>query len=637
MLNDGHSTSIVEALTSGSAADLAVQLSATPQAGFGYYSPYVAAVLDIGRILSSFQTARYQYIPALASAQGDKLALLLNTAPSFHDPMSVLVAALPAVEPAQPPPLQPLDAKATYCADRSDLVLPVEGAPLVYSTQYAHDMVLRVKTRSGRTVDLPVKPDAEKGGFIADTTGFSPADFGSTIEGSLHGDWGFQPFDGPVFHLRNAHAEPWRLAADDQQSLIVGRDDTVHLEGSEAACVQGVSLQRGDGQQDPVDWRVEAPDRLAVVVPLADAEPGAMALGVRQYGMKDPETVPLQAFAQAGRLEGFSLHAGDLFAVLKGSRLDEVDDLSFRGIDFRPNGLVSAGGADTLTLVASDTSAAGALKAGQSASAKVKLKDGRIVSLKTAVAPPRPRVTLIGKSLQPVASASPVAVHLTSADELPQGGVLTFSVRAEEPARFSGDETIEVATADGSASTVLTPSNGLTLADAQVLLATLDTGKAFTASAFGPLQFRIAENGVAGDWQPLATLVRLPVLRELKCHEGAGRPCELTGSNLFLIDSVAGDAGFDHPVKVPEGFPGYVLSAPRATAGRLYIRLHDDPSVINQAAFPSGDHPPAARPQAAAKPAARRLRPQATRRGVAAAVLQITLLVTRGEEDDAGP
>ena len=129
ILNDGHSTSIVEALTAGPATDLAMEASYTPQLRYGYYSPYVASVLDIARIMGSFTTAQYQYIPALASQHGDQLALMLNTAPSFHDPKSVLVTALPAVEQPQLPPLHAVSPKDTYCARKTALVLPVEGAP----------------------------------------------------------------------------------------------------------------------------------------------------------------------------------------------------------------------------------------------------------------------------------------------------------------------------------------------------------------------------------------------------------------------------------------------------------------------------------------------------------------------------
>jgi hypothetical protein len=67
ILNDGHSTSIVQALTSGPASDLAMEASYTPQLSYGYYSPYIASVLDIARIFDSFRTAHYQYIPALAA------------------------------------------------------------------------------------------------------------------------------------------------------------------------------------------------------------------------------------------------------------------------------------------------------------------------------------------------------------------------------------------------------------------------------------------------------------------------------------------------------------------------------------------------------------------------------------------
>src|SRR5579875_2670860 len=41
VLSDSHSSSIVEALTTGETADLINQLSLTPQAGYGAYSPYV--------------------------------------------------------------------------------------------------------------------------------------------------------------------------------------------------------------------------------------------------------------------------------------------------------------------------------------------------------------------------------------------------------------------------------------------------------------------------------------------------------------------------------------------------------------------------------------------------------------------
>jgi hypothetical protein len=591
VLNDGHSTSIVQALTTGDPADLALQLSATPQAGFGYYSPYIAAVADIARIMDSIHTARYQYIPALARAQDDELSLLLNTPPSFHNPLSVLVTALPAIEPPQAPPLQPVDPKAVYCAERTDLVLPVEGAPLVYSTRYAHNLFLRANAKDGQTVELPVKADAEKGGFIADTAGFDASRFGEAIDGDLHGDWGFEPFDGPKFHLRNAHAAPWRLAADDQQSLVIGRDATVRLEGQEAACVAAVTVQGPSGEPEPVVWKALQPDTLSVTLPLTDAQPGAMTLLVKQYGMQAPDAVSLQAFTQPGRLDSFTLHAGDLSGVLKGSRLDEVADLTLDGIEFKPGVLTSAGGGDELSLDAADPQTVGKLKTAQSATAKVKLKDGRIAKLKVTVGSPRPRIALIGKSTLPSAASGPIAIQLMGADEAPQAAQLTFSVRGQPPTRFSNSDKIEVASLDGAVSTVLTATAGLTVEDPQVAVATLDPAKAFGPSAFGALRFRILQDDGAGDWQPLVTLVRLPALGDLKCPQGPGGSCALSGTNLFLIDAVSNNAAFEHAVQVPEGFTGHLLRVPPPVDGRLYLKLHDDPQVINQAIIPKPHHP----------------------------------------------
>ena len=76
---------------------------------------------------------------------------------------------------------------------------------------------------------------------------------------------------------------------------------------------------------------------------------------------------------------------------------------------------------------------------------------------------------------------------------------------------------------------------GIVLQDSKTALVTLDPTKAFGGSAFGPLRFRpISSDGTQGDWQPLATLVRVPQLKELKCAEGAPL-CTLVGTDLFLL------------------------------------------------------------------------------------------------------
>jgi hypothetical protein len=584
VLDDGRGGSLAEALTSGSQASLVQDLSATPQAGFGYYSAYIASVMDIVRLLGSVHTAHYQYIPALVTARGDQLSLLLNAPPSFHDPMSVLVVGLPQVEPARPPSLHAVDAQAAYCAEKPDLVLPVEGAPLVFSTGYAHDMVLRLKAKDGGSVDLPVSADAEKGGFVADTAGLGATEFADTIDGSLQGRWGFAPYSGPQFHLRSSAAQAWTLAGDDAAPLIAGHEGDVRLKAPGAPCVESVALQPASGAPAPVDWSLAAPDQILIKAPLKGAGPGEASLMIKSYGRAAADTVALRVFSAPGHLDGFSLHAGDLAGVLKGGGAGQVKSLSLAGARFTPDAAASGDAADGVALTTTDAQAAAKLKPGETATAKVTLQDGRSLDLAVTVGAPRPRVTLIAKSVQP--GGPPDRIRIADPEALASGARLTFSVHAEAPAAFSGRETIEVATLHGAFSTVLTAADGLTLEDSEVAVARLDPGKALGASAGGPLRFRIIDAGVAGDWLPLATLVRLPDLGDIDCPAGAGHPCTLSGSDLFLIGALSADPAFDHPVQVPEGFTGDTLAVPHPRAGRLYVKLRDDPAAVGLVELP---------------------------------------------------
>jgi len=615
ILNDGHSTSIVEALTSGPTSDLAMEASYTPQLSYGYYSPYIASVMDIVRILGSFRTAQYQYIPALATQFGDQLALALNTPPSFHNPRSVLVASLPAVEPAQLPPLHAVDPKQMFCARKDSLILPVEGAPLVFSTGYARDVVLRLTGKDGKLIDLPARADPEQGGLVVDTGKLRATNLGDSIHGALHGYWGFEEYDGPSFELVNAQARSLSLVGSDDGSLIVGREATVHLQAVSVGCIEDVMLKDPSGHELKAEWKTVKLNEVEVRLPLQEAKPGSLTLVVTQYGAK-PQPLQLHAFSEAGRLDSFTIRAGETQGTLKGSRLDQVANLSLRGAQYLPGKLTSTQGADELQMLmqppaagaapaggaappatavppSSPASGVAALKEGESVTAHVTLKDGRVFDLDTLVVAPRPSVALIGKSVQPGGTTSSNIV-LAAADELPQDATLTFSVRAQTPAQFGRDDALEVATADGSYSTTLTLANGgLTLEDVHVAVATLNPARAYGNSAFGPLQFRIVDDGVTGEWQPLATLVRLPTLHGLQCPASADLACKLSGANLFLIDSISADAHFDHPTQVPDGFPGASLPVPHPGDGQpLYVRLRDDASVINSATLVAEALPP---------------------------------------------
>ena len=603
ILNDGHSVSIVEALTSGPASDLAMAASATPQAKYGYYSPYLASLFDLGRLFDSFGVANYQYIPALATAVGNQLTLTLNTPPSFHDPKSVLVAALPAVEKAMPPPLHAVSPKDIYCARRNSLVLPVEGAPLVFSTEYAHNTFLRVTGKSGEVIDLPASADATQGGFVIDTSPLANASLEDRFQGSLHGYWGFEKFDGPGFQLVNTNAQSWSPLALDDGSLIVGRDNTIHLQAGSVACVDRIMAKDPSGKELRVQWTPVKSNEVEIKLPLQQAEPGALTLLVSQYGASEPHAVQLRAYPEAGRFESFSIHAGESYGFLKGSRLNDVVKLSLKGLEFVPSPSGSGSETDALRMELKQADVEGAdqqaasdvaldVQQGESVKGTVTLRDGRASAVNVLVAAPRPRVELVAKSVQLSAQGRATNIQLASEEQLPQDAQLVFSMRTKFPAAFSRDVAVEVASTDEAFTATLNLANrGLTLADARVAVATFDPGKTFGFSAFGPLKFRVISKGVPGDWQPLVKLVRLPVLQALQCPAAAEDACKLTGSNLFLVDSVSADPEFKAAVDVPDGFPGRSLPVPRPGSQGLYIKLRDDPDVVNLAVLAAEELP----------------------------------------------
>jgi hypothetical protein len=240
----------------------------------------------------------------------------------------------------------------------------------------------------------------------------------------------------------------------------------------------------------------------------------------------------------------------------------------------------------TLDLIAENPADAVNLQPNSSLTARVTLNDGRILDVPAAIEQPRPRLTLLSKNMQPAFAPSPI--HISNATELPQDARLSFFLKTDFPATFPLSEKVEVATTDGSFSTMLTVSAGtLILQDANSTLALLDPLKAFGPAAFGPLQFRaIDREGAKGDWQPLATLVRIPSLREIRCPDSPEKDCVLHGSNLFLLESVSADPEFKKAVAVHAGFVDDSLTVPRPNGTLLYIKLRDDPATTATASLP---------------------------------------------------
>lgn len=179
-----------------------------------------------------------------------------------------------------------------------------------------------------------------------------------------------------------------------------------------------------------------------------------------------------------------------------------------------------------------------------------------------------------------------------SQEELPQDAKLSFVLKSEVPPVFPRNEKIEVASEDGSFQTFLNLAEAsLILEDSQDVLAQLDPLKSFGPSAFGPLRYRpVQADGRKGDWQPLATLVRVPSLTKVHCSSSSDKECTLTGNKLFLIDSIAADEQFKNSVSVPMGLRDSTIAVPRPTQGLLYIKLRDNPSVVNVATLPDITH-----------------------------------------------
>ncbi len=589
VLNDAQSQSMVTALTSGAASDMINQISASTAAGAGAYSPYVGAVVDMVRIMGSLHTAQYAYIPALSVNDNGAIELKLSSPPSFSNPKSVMVASLPPVAQVHFPMLRAVHPEELLCLERPKLVLSVEGAPLVFSTHYAHDLALHVQDSAGHSVDLPAIANAESGGFVVDARSLQSSSVVGTVTGQLRGEWGFDPWNGPEFAFTNSRPQQWTFASGETDAITAADKVSLHLQADSGVCVQGVTVDTPQGKVEKTTITRTPPKLLEVNLPVTKSSRGLYTLTVSEYGQAKPEKVPVHVYPPSAVVSGMMLHAGDDEAVMTGTHLQEVTTVDIGGSVFHAGSMKHTGSEDSLELKTS-TNLAGSKVFVEEATimAHVHLKDGRVLDTPVTIAPARPQVELLSKSIAVNPGGSSAFIHLGNDNDLPQFGHLNFFLKSLAPPQFPRDQTIEVGATDGGFVTSLTlANNSLTLQDAQTVFATLDPAKAFGASAFGPLRFRpLTAAGVPGDWQPLANLVRLPELKHVDCPSDPAALCVLTGDNLFLIDSIASSAQFAHPVSVPMGFAGNTMKVPRPNGTTLYLKLRDDPSTVDLVSLP---------------------------------------------------
>jgi hypothetical protein len=634
LLDDGHGQTLAASLTTGASADLIGAVSVTPaatQAGVASYSAYVGTVIDVVRLMSGIHTAHFQYIPAIAFPDAEALNLRLNTAPSFHDPKSVIVVALPAIQHSVAPPLRLQDPGHVSCLLQPNMVLPLEGAPLVYATSFAHDLHLHLN--NGATIngkaDLPLRANAFEGGLLlTDEEGRRPLpvsapeahdpgqpeakpaptlqpredrapvavvpdkDGPMQVTGTLQGMWGFDSFSGVTVPLQRLPGGGW--SAVEQSDLFAGRENQLRLRSDGTACTSSVALDQG-GNNSTLKWKQgDRPNVLQVTLPLQKAAPGSLHLLVHQYGTPAVEKVAVTAYSDKTRLEAIRIHAGDSVANLTGTGLGGVDSVKIAGVEYKPS-QDQPGDGKTLRLAPTQDKAAKDSKAkaqfgaaGESGTAEAKLADGRTLSVSYSVDTARPALDLLSKTVK-ADTGTGLPLTLAGNNDIPLNAKITLALRSRFPDRFPRSEKVEVALEDGSLKTTLSLADGsVVLQDSRTALAYLNPGKTFGPSAFGPIQARaVASDGTVGDWIPLGTLVRTPVITGVTCTRTASKEdpadsgCQITGKDLFLLGSIAADSSFGNAAEVPLGFAGESMSVPRPADNKtLYLKLRDDPDAV---------------------------------------------------------
>ena len=622
LLDDGHGQSVVNSLTSGASSDLISAASTTGIAGGGVYSAYVGAIVDVVRIMSNLHTAHYQYIPAIAFPKDEALNLRLNAPPSFQNPKSVIVIGLPAVQKATPPPLRASDPKHVTCLLKPEVALPVEGAPLVFSTAFAHAISLHRDLPVGG-LDLPLTPDAFQGGLVigapeqrralpADAISTAPAPSGaakpappeaaphkpqptSTAQepvqqpATVSGMWGFDVFHGPTLPVQELPGQEWKLVRAGDDHLIVGEKNELKLTSTGTACIASIQLEQDGHQAQKLDWKpADSDDTVNISFTLPAGSPSAVRLRVQQYGKQTPELLSVQAFSKPAHVGTIEFHVGDPFLTISGQGLQQIRELEMEGGTFARQADAPADGSDS-GKTSSDTELRLDLKAGQmrkvqagdSAQSTLTLADGRTLDSSLTVQGARPALTILSRRI--VRPAGPQAVQLLSPEDVPLDSTLMLSLRSAD--RFPRDAQVQINSDDNSLHVSLTLAEGsLVLQDRNTALARVDLKQVFGSSAFGPLRLRLVlHDGTAGNWMPLGTLVRLPTLTGVVCTGTSDPGCTLSGSDLYLVSAVSTDRDFKNPVAVPDGFVGATLNVPHPINGTLFLKLRDDPSALASA------------------------------------------------------
>ena len=588
VLSDGRDVSLVQTLTSGVPADLVQQLSATPKAGLGYYSPYISSAMDIARLLDGFHTAQYQYIPALLLVRRgeDDIQMMLNTAPSFYNPKSVMVAALPPVAAPVQPAFAQAEAAKPVCLAGADAVLPVEGVPVAFATEFAHDLVLTLNDGQGKSEEIPVRLDPVAGGLTPDPADKAarPALISATAR--LSGRWGFEKFQGLEAPLDLGAGAVWTPVTEGAEPLVSGARSELVLTGKGGDCLERAEAQSSDGRVEALEVKSRSSTKLVLSAPLEGVSPGPLKVFLRFKGEKEPVTVLATVYPALPAIRSLEFHEGDRFLVVHSDHADMITALSVGGHALEgfedPAGPAAAGKRFNLSGDWGDHPP----KAGERIAVDFQLSDGRAFQQAELVDPTRPAAELVSKTISLPKEAGGLPIRFDSGDVAPLGAVVTVAVKTTTPKSFSARTVLEVTGDDAQSVTNFTTRTGLIIEDAATAVVRLDTGKLFDPSTHGPLKFRLSASGADGDWRAVLTLVRTPRIFSYQCDEARGGHCRIEGENLFLIQSIASDENFAFSAEVPVGLTASVLEFPNSGSGAVFLKLRDEPDQIHKVEVP---------------------------------------------------
>jgi hypothetical protein len=184
--------------------------------------------------------------------------LKLNSPPSFYNPKSVIVIALPPIEPQHTPHLHLEDPDEVLCLANPSMALPFRGTPTLFSTGFSHDLAL-VFGSERSAVRIALTPDAYDGGLIPanpisagllDRFETKGADGSTTVQGRLEDYWGFEKLNGPSMTFQYSPGDEWKLVRT--KAVMAGEDGETTLKARGSACVHKITVIDSNGESTPL-------------------------------------------------------------------------------------------------------------------------------------------------------------------------------------------------------------------------------------------------------------------------------------------------------------------------------------------------------------------------------------------------